>query len=330
MTLRALIPALLYHAAVFAAIPFESRRIGLSGLPREELPRLSDVLREHGHLALPLFVIVGMLFAGWSAPFAALAGIASVLPTAALRASSRQHLTVGNIAEALVAGARDTVSVALACGCAGIVIGVITLTGLGLAFTSLVLSVAKDTLVVALVLTMCAGIVLGTGMQTSPAYIVQVALLVPALVELGVVQEAAHLFALCFAVLSAITPPVALAVYAANGLSGANLWDTGVAAVELGLTGYIVPFMFVFGPALLLEGSWPQILLATVTAFVGVVCLSSALAGYARGPLAVWQRLALAAAALVLSEPGPLSDALGAGLVILALAPEFVRSRRLA
>lgn len=326
----ALVPALLYYIALFAAIHFESRRAGLSGLPRHELPRLSTVLREHGHLALPLFVIVGMLLAGWSAPFAALAGIASVLPAAALRASSRQHVTLAGLAEALMTGARNTVSVALACGCAGIVIGVITLTGLGLTFTSFVLSLAQNTLVVALILTMCAGIVLGMGMPTSPAYIMQVALLVPALIKLGVVPEAAHLFALYFAVLSAITPPVALAVYAANGLSGGKLWDTGLVAVKLGLTGYIVPFMFVYGPALLLEGSWLQVLVASITACVGVICLSAALTGYVQGPLAGWQRLAFAAAALVLIKPGLLTDAIGAGLVVLALLPELSRARRAA
>lgn len=330
VTLWALIPALLYYVALFAAIHFESRRVGLAGLPREELPRLAEVLREHGHLALPLVVIVGMLVAGWSAPFAALSGIAAVVPTALLRASSRQHVTFNNIFEALVAGARNTVSVALACGCAGIVIGVITLTGVGLTFTSLVISIASDTLIVALMLTMLAGIVLGMGMPTSPAYIMQVALLVPALVKLGVVQEAAHLFALYFAVLSAITPPVALAVYAANGISGANLWDTGLAAVKLGLTGYIVPFMFAYGPALLLEGSWHEIVLATATAFVGVVCLSAALTGYARAPLVMWQRLAFGAAAVVLIKPGPLSDAIGAGLVLLALARDLFPARRTA
>jgi TRAP-type uncharacterized transport system fused permease subunit len=145
--------------------------------------------------------------------------------------------------------------VALACACAGIVIGTITLTGLGLAFTNVVLALSQNMLMPALILTMLAGIILGMGLPTTPAYIVQVALLVPALVRLGVQVEAAHLFVLYFAVLSAITPPVAMAVYAANGISRAGLMESSWAAVKLGLTGYIIPFMFVFGPSLLLIGA---------------------------------------------------------------------------
>ena len=323
VTIWALLPALLYYVALFAAIHFEARRHGLVGLPREELPRLMTVLATEGHLAIPLFVIVAMLVAGWSAPMAALAGIASVFPVALLRASTRDTVTLANILDACIAGARNTVPVALACGCAGIVIGVITLTGLGIDFTGLVLGIAENALIVALLLTMLAGIVLGMGMPTSPAYIMQVALLVPALVKLGVTAPAAHLFALYFAVLSSITPPVALAVYAANGLSGASLWETGLIAVRLGLTGYLVPFMFVYGPALLMEGSWPQVLLAATTALVGVVCLAAALAGQLRSPLVRWQRLVLAAAAFVLVVPGLATDLAGALLLATAALPQL-------
>jgi len=327
VTIWALLPAFLYYTALFAAIHFEARRTGLRGLPREELPRLSEVLRERGHLSLPLFVIIGMLLAGWSAPFAALTGIASVFPAALLRRSTRQHVNLGNLGEALISGARNALSVALACGCAGIVIGVITLTGLGITFTSLVVSIAQNTLLLALLLTMVAGIVLGMGMPTSPAYIMQVALLVPALVKLGVATEGAHLFAFYFAILSSITPPVALAVYAANGISGANLWDTGFTAVKLGLTGYVVPFMFVYGPALLMEGTAGEILLATATSFVGVICLAATLTGYVTRPLLLWQRGALGLAALVLIKPGLLSDLAGAGIILLALAPGLLARR---
>ena len=155
---------------------------------------------------------------------------------------------------------------ALACASAGIVIGTITLTGLGLSFTGVVLALSQNSLILALFLTMVAGILLGMGLPTTPAYIVQVALLVPALVKLGVRVEAAHLFVLYFAVLSAITPPVAMAVYAANGISRAGLMDTSWAAVKLGLTGYIIPFMFVFAPSLLLMGDATTVVLATLTA----------------------------------------------------------------
>jgi TRAP-type uncharacterized transport system fused permease subunit len=205
------------------------------------------------------------------------------------------------------------------------VIGTITLTGLGLAFTGIVLSLAQDSLLLALILTMVAGIVLGMGLPTTPAYIVQVALLVPALVKLGVQVEAAHLFVLYFAVLSAITPPVALAVYAANGISRAGLMESSWAAAKLGLTGYIIPFMFIFGPSLLLKGDWFSILTAAVTATVGVTCLAGSLHGYFFfGPARSWERAMLLVAALVLIKPGLVTDLIGASLIALVVSSQLL------
>ena len=319
----ALLPALLYYVAVFMAVHFEAKRIGLKGLPRADLPRLKEVLLERGHLFLPLIIIVGVLLAGRSAAFAALVGIASVIPTTWLRASTRHTFTPAVVLQALEAGARNTLVVALACACAGIVIGTITLTGLGLSFTGVVLALSQNSLILALVLTMLAGILLGMGLPTTPAYIVQVALLVPALVKLGVAVEAAHLFVLYFAVLSAITPPVAMAVYAANGISGATLMDSSWAAVKLGLTGYIIPFMFVFSPSLLLMGDTTTVLLAAATATVGVTCLAGGLhQHFLLGTLRPFERVLLLAAALVLIKPGLMTDLIGIGLIALTLASQ--------
>lgn len=326
----ALIPAALYFLSVFLAVHFEAKRTGMRGLPKADLPRLGKVLKEQGHLFLPLAVVVGALIAGFSAPRAALYGIAAVLVAAGLRKSTRHYVTPRNIVEGLVSGARNTVSVALACGCAGIVIGVITLTGLGIEFTSLVLAASQNHLVLALVLTMVAGIILGMGMPTTPAYIVQVALLVPALVKLGIVLEAAHMFTFYFAILSAITPPVALAVYAANGLSNAGLWETGLTALKLGATGYIVPFMFVFGPSLLMIGEPLWIATTAVTAILGVVCLSAGLAGYLLAPLPLWQRLPLLAAAVVLIKPGLYTDAVGIGILAAVVGLNVMINKRTA
>ncbi len=317
VALYALLPALLYFAAVLFAVHFEAKRLGMKGLPRSELPSLGTTLKESGHLFIPLVVIIAVLISGYSAPFAALCGIGSVFPTVMLRASSRKHLNLPNMLDALVDGAKNTVQVALACACAGIVIGVIALTGLGIEFTSFVLGLSKNSLVLALVLTMMAGIVLGMGMPTTPAYIMQVALLVPAIVKLGVPVEAAHMFAFYFAILSAITPPVALAVYAANGLSGAGLWESGWAAVKLGLTGYIIPFMFVYGPSLLLIGPWSTIAITTVTSICGVILLAAGLHGYLLTHAPMWQRVTMVAAAFCLIKPGLYTD--GAGIVLAGI-----------
>jgi TRAP transporter 4TM/12TM fusion protein len=319
----ALLPAVLYYVAVFMAVHFEAKRIGLVGLPKADLPRLKEVLVERGHLFLPLVVIIAVLLAGRSAAFAALCGIGSVIPTTWLRASTRRTFTPAAIIEALEAGARNTLVVALACATAGIVIDTITLTGLGLSFTGVVLALSQNSLLLALFLTMLAGILLGMGLPTTPAYIVQVALLVPALVKLGVMVEAAHLFVLYFAVLSAITPPVAMAVYAANGLSGASLMDTSWAAVKLGLTGYIIPFMFVFAPSLLLIGDWQVVAMSVVTALIGVTCLAAGLHEYFFfGPARRWERLMLVVAALVLIKPGLWTDLVGLVLIALTVASQ--------
>jgi TRAP transporter 4TM/12TM fusion protein len=319
----AVLPAVLYYLAVFMAVHFEAKRIGLVGLPRADLPRMKEVLQERGHLFLPLVVIVAVLLSGRSAAFAALCGIGSVIPTTWLRAGTRGTFTPAAIVDALESGARNTLVVALACACAGIVIGTITLTGLGLSFTGVVLALSQNSLMLALLLTMLAGILLGMGLPTTPAYIVQVALLVPALVKLGVEVEAAHLFVLYFAVLSAITPPVAMAVYAANGISRGKLMETSWAAVKLGLTGYIIPFMFVFAPSLLLTGDFVTVSLAAVTASVGVICLAAGLHEYFfLGPARRWERVLLMAAALVLIKPGWMSDLVGLALIAATLASQ--------
>ena len=208
-------------------------------------------------------------------------------------------------------------------------IGVIYLTGLGLEFTDMVLTAAGSHLLIALILTMIAGILLGMGMPTAPAYIMQTALLVPALIKLGVLQEAAHMFVFYFAILSAITPPVALAVYAANGISRANLWDSSIAALRLGATGYIIPFMFVFGPSLLFIGTATQVIQTAFTAIVGVVCLAAGLSGYLLQRAAAWERALLVISALVLIKPGLLTDAIGLALIAATLVNQIVVTRKL-
>jgi len=323
----ALFPAVLYYIALFTAVHFEAKRTGMVGLPRSELPHLWTVLKERGHLFLPLVIIITVLLMGYSAPLSALAGIMSVVPTAMLRKSTRKDIHLHTITDALIAGAQNTVPVALACACAGIVVGTITLTNLGTEFTQLVILVSQDSLVLALILTMIAGIILGMGMPTTPAYIVQVALLVPALVKLGVMVEAAHMFVFYYAILSAITPPVAMAVYAANGISRGGLWDTGYAALKLGATGYIIPFMFVFGPSILLIGQPINIVISLVTATIGVVCLAGGMIGFLLVRATWYERLLLIAAALVLIKPGLVTDLTGLGLVGLVIMLQLVSNR---
>ncbi len=215
----AIIPAILYYVACFSAVHFEAKRRGLVGVPRSELPRLGAVMRERGHMFLPVLVILFVMYSGYSAPMAALAGTAACFPVAAMRKSTRHYVTFGNLIGACVDGARNALPVALACAAAGIVIAIVTLSGLGIVFTQFVVNLSQSYLLLALIFTMIAGIILGMGMPTTPAYILMTALLVPAIVKFGVTVPAAHMFAFYFAVLSAITPPVALAVFAAAGIA---------------------------------------------------------------------------------------------------------------
>jgi TRAP transporter 4TM/12TM fusion protein len=325
----ALIPSLLYYIACFGAVHFEAKRRGLHGLPAHEVPKLGRVLAERGHLFIPVAVILTGMFMGYSAPLCALAGTLACFPVALLRANTREGITWNLVWEALEDGARNTLAVALACACAGLVIGSITLTGLGISFTNWVVGLSQNSLLLALVLTAVAGIILGMGMPTTPAYIVMVSLMVPAIMKLGVIEPAAHMFAFYFAILSAITPPVALAVYAAASLAKANIWESGWAAVRTGAAGFIVPFMFVYEPALLAIGEWPEILHATVSATIGCLALAAGLYGYLIRPALMWERAILVAGALCLIKPGLITDLIGIGLIALVFASQKMIARDL-
>ncbi|MBX9590075.1 MAG: TRAP transporter fused permease subunit [Hyphomonadaceae bacterium] len=228
------------------------------------------------------------------------------------------------VIDAMIDGARNTLPVALACAAAGIIIGIVILTGLGITFTQWVVGLSQNVLLLALLLTMAAGIILGMGMPTTPAYIIMVSLLVPALVKLGVVTPAAHMFAFYFAILSAITPPVALAVYAASGLAKSDLWKTGWAAVKIGAAGFVVPFMFVYEPALLMIGDWPLIVWRTVVSIIGIGFLAAGLHGYLLRPMPLWQRGLAIAAALFLVAPAFTADLIGFGLAGAVLAIQLL------
>ncbi len=349
ITVWAIVPSFLYYLAVFFAVHFEAKRHKLAGVPKSELPRLGNVMLTRGHLFIPILIVLVGLIQGYSAPLCALAGALSCLPLAMLKRTTRAGITWRTVLEALEEGAKNTLAVAMACAAAGIVIACVTITGLGIVFTQIVVALAQDTLILALILTACAGIILGMGMPTTPAYIMMVALLVPALIKLGVagcplpvtpeckaaVTPAAHMFAFYFAILSAITPPVALAVFAAASLAKADMWQSGFAAVRAAAPAYIVPFMFVYEPMLLLivkdwSSEWPFVVWSVVTASVGVICLAGSLFGWFFTHALMWQRVLLFIAALCLIKPGLITDAIGIVLLAIVSAVQLVARRRVA
>jgi TRAP transporter 4TM/12TM fusion protein len=341
VALWAALPALLYYLAVFFAVHFEAKRHNLSGVPAAELPRLGRVMRERGHLFVPILLVLFGLMAGYSAPLCALVGALACLPLALLRKATREGIRWRTVIDALEDGAKNTLAVAMACACAGIVIACVTITGLGIVFTQMVVALAQDQLVLALILTALAGIVLGMGMPTTPAYIMMVALLVPAVIKLGAhigfdakaITPAAHMFAFYFAILSAITPPVALAIFAAAGLAKANMWHAGFAAMRVAAPAYIVPFMFVYEPRLLLitkdwSADWLFVAWSAITASIGVIALAGGLFGWLITFATLWQRALLVVAALCLITPGLITDSIGFGLLAVVVASQLLAVRR--
>lgn len=325
VTLWALIPSLLYYVACFGAVHFEAKRDGLKGLSAAETPRLGDVMRARGHLFIPVLAILFMMFAGYSSPLAALVGTLLCFPVALMRKNTREGITWWHVLDALIDGAKNALSVAMACACAGIVIGVIALTGIGIQFTQWVLVLAQNTLLLALVVTAMAGIVLGMGMPTTPAYIIMVSLLVPAIMKLGVIEPAAHMFAFYFAILSAITPPVALAVFAAASLAKSDLWSSGWAAVKIGAAGFVVPFMFVYEPALLMIGDWTDIARSVVVASLGIAMLAGGLHGYFLRRCTTLEKIMLLAGAACVVYPSAVTDLAGLGLGAAVLLMQRLR-----
>jgi TRAP transporter 4TM/12TM fusion protein len=321
--LYAMIPAILYYMALFMSIHFEAGKMGIKGIPKEELPRLKKVLIARGHLFIPLGVIVYMMISGYTPMYACIYSTVAVVVISSLRKETRMGFWT--IIKALEESAKNTLGVAAACACAGIVIGVINLTGIGLKFTSFVLFLSGDSLIPALLLTMVAGIILGMGMPTTPAYIVQAALLIPALIKLGVLNVAAHMFVFYFSTISAITPPVAMAVYAAAGIGNAKLWPTGLWAMRIAATGFVVPFMFVYGPSLLFIGPAFDIITSFISASFGVMALAAAMMGFFVKELNPWERIILVVAALLLIKPGLYTDAVG--YVLLAFI--YIRQKYL-
>jgi TRAP transporter 4TM/12TM fusion protein len=311
--IAAAIPALFYYGALFAAIHFNAVRTGLKGIPREELPILAHIIVRQGHLFLPVLILLALLVLGFTPTYGAIMATAGVIVISWLRRGT--GLRWNACIAALREGAENTVPVAMACATAGIVIGIVLQTGLALRFTAFLVDFAGGSLVPALLITMVAGIILGMGMPTTPAYIMQAALLVPAITKLGVEPMAAHMFAFYFSCLSAVTPPVALAVYAAAAIGGANLWRSGIQAVKFAAAGFIVPFFFVYNPSLLFSGPWDEILRAMLTGSIGVVALAAALEGHFVRTARWFERALLLAAALLLIDPAASTDLVGLGVL---------------
>ena len=312
VALAAVIPALLYYAALLWAIHFRAARMGLEGSPTSR----GEPVLGRLHLLLPVVIIVVMLAMGRSPMRAAFWGV--VISVLAAYAVPATRPAVTDLTKALRKAASGAVQVAAACAAAGIVVGVASLTGIGLRMSEMIIVVSQGNLLIALILTAMGSIVMGMGLPTTAAYVVLAALGAPALVELGVPLLAAHLFIFYFGCISNVTPPVSLAAYAAAGIADAPPLKTAWTAMGLASAGFLVPFMFIYAPPLILVGTAAEIATTTLTAMIGVVALAGAVIGYVRTPLGLWRRAALMAAAVALIAPSLMWDGIGLALLLVA------------
>ena len=278
LCIAAFIPAMLYYLAIFVIIDFISIKKGLAGLDRSQLPVLKQAFASGAHLFIPIGVLIATLMSGFSSMKSVFYSIIVLIIVAQFRADTRMSLDT--FLKGLQDGIQSAVPVAVSCAAAGIIVGIVNLTGLGVKFSSSLISLSNGSIPIALFLTMVASIILGCGLPTTAVYIILASLAAPALIQMGVSPLAAHLFVFYFGCISTITPPVALTSYAAAGIGDANPSKTGVKAFTFGIVAYIVPFMFVFSPALLLRGEPLLIITSLISATVGIIILSTSVAGY--------------------------------------------------
>lgn len=345
-------PAILFYGSVFIMIHLEAVKLGLQGLPSDELPRLKGTFKQGGHLIIPIIVLVGLLALDFTITKAALMAIFAVAAVffidrrtieyvKSIGESSKKGFSSGfktmfdglkmvivGLGKTLDNGAKMAVTVALACICSGIIVGIVTLSGLGLRFAGMVVLLAGNSLFLALLLVAAASIVLGMGMPTTAAYIMVSVLAVPALVVLKINVLSAHMFAFYFACLSMITPPVALCAYAAAGIAQTGPWRVAFTAMRLGMVAFIIPFMFAYNPALMLVGPWPEVVWACISSLIGIVALGAAVVGFLYGQVRWIERILLGVGAMALIFPGVTSDYVGLPIFVVIFILNYVRAKK--
>jgi len=311
----AIVPGLLYYLSLFFIIDLEARRLKLPKMKSEI--SAWQTIKDYGHMILPIVALIYMLIGGYSPRFAGGSGIVTAIAVAQLRRTTR--MTFAGVLAALHDGAVRMLIVMVSCATAGIIIGAFDMTGLGNRLGSAFLYLSHGSLLAGLLLGCAAAFVLGLGLPTTPAYIVQATTVIPALIGLGLSTPAAHLFAFYYSCLAIITPPDASAAYTAAAIAGADAWKTGWMATRLVLVAFIVPFMFAYDPGLLLIGSVPSVVLAVCTACIGVFALAVGIEGYLLRNLAVWERCAMFASAFLLIAPGVTTTVVGFALLIFMM-----------
>jgi TRAP transporter 4TM/12TM fusion protein len=313
IVVAALIPAVLYFLSILFMVDLEATKLGMKGMKSSELPKFRALAKQI-FLFIPIVILIGALFMGYSV---IRAGTLAMGAAAVVSWFTPYRMGPSKILEALDRAAKMSIQIIAVCACAGIIVGVISLTGIGQRFSSMLLGVASASQLLALFFAMCISILLGMGMPTTAAYAVAASVVAPGLIQLGIQPLVAHFFVFYFAVVSAITPPVALASYAASAISGADPMRTSVASFKIGLAAFIVPFMFFYSPAILMDAEWPKIVQVFITASIGIYLLAASVQGWYFGRMNLVFRAILIIAAISMIQGHWVSD-LG-GIVVAVL-----------
>lgn len=324
----AVIPALLYFTGIFISVHLEAKKLGMKGMSKEELPKLSRVMLDRGYLFVPLVGIVYFLVEGATPVKAALYGLGLAVATSFIRKSTR--LSLRNILEALEQGAKSALGVSMACACAGIIVGTITLTGLGLKLGNGLVSLSGGHLLLTLFFTMITSLILGMGAPTTANYVITSTIAAPALVLLDVPVLAAHMFTFYFGIIADITPPVALAAFAGSAIAKSNPLKTGIQASKLAIAAFIIPYIFVLNPAILLIDTTPmEITRIVITSIIGMVGISTAMEAYLFTHANKIERLFFLVGGLMLIDPGATTDIIGLLILAVMILLNKVKSKKL-
>lgn len=340
IALAALIPAVLYFLAVIMQVHFRAGKDNLKGIPKPDLPRVKEVMKERGHLLLPIIFLIFLLYRNVPIGHAAFYTIVATVVVAMLRKTTR--MSFKDILGALDSGARQSLSVMVACAVVGIIIGVVSLTSFGNVMTSSIASLGAGSLFLTLFFTMLASMVLGMGLPSIPAYIITATMAAPALAAFDIPILVAHMFVFYFGIFANITPPVALAAFAGAGISGGDPMKTGFTALKLSAAGFLIPYMFVYNPAMLMidttgvamnarefpVASTVDIVMITITAIIGVIGLSAAIEGYFKTAYHPIWRIVLAAGALMMIIPETITDIVGVLIVGAMFAQNYLQNRK--
>ncbi len=323
----AVIPALLYFTGIWISVHLEAKRLGLKGIPREKLPKLWPLLRDKGHLLLPLLAIIYLMLSGFTITRAALIGCLICVVVPYVRKGTRVPFL--QIFKALPQASRSVISVATACSTAGIIIGMVTLTGLGQRIGTGIFSLVGNSVFLALVCAMFTSLILGMGVSTTSNYLITSTIAAPILIKAGVPLLAAHMFCFYFGIVADITPPVALAAYAGSAIAKGNAFKTGVNATKLAIAAFLIPYMFALNPKMIMiGGTFLEALPMILTAIVGLVGIGGGFIGYLNGPMSMPLRLISFAGGICMVIPGTLTDIIGAAVIAAVFAVNWLLGKK--